>query len=154
MEACELQRAHLQHIAGHLPTYLPSLDSPGSGSGPLRELSSNVAAAGSSCGEAAGGGGVKKPARPVAPRRFISQEELESVSSYMRGRLTTDRINAALDEMAGVAEVGTSGCRCCSCTISCAGWPHMHHLPMCARPTRWQWRQQGATAQLVLTRST
>ena len=26
--ACQLQRQHLTHIAGHLPTYLPSLRSP------------------------------------------------------------------------------------------------------------------------------
>ena len=31
--------------------------------------------------------------------RYISHSELESLSSYMRARLTTDRVNAALDEL-------------------------------------------------------
>lgn len=37
-------------------------------------------------------------------RRYITQDEFDSVSSYMKGRLTTDKVNAALDELAGFAE--------------------------------------------------
>ena len=33
VEACRLQRTHLQHIAAHLPGYLPSLTSPPGGIG-------------------------------------------------------------------------------------------------------------------------
>ena len=40
VEACQLQRRHLQHIARHLPTFLPSLASPpGPEPSALRELS-------------------------------------------------------------------------------------------------------------------
>ena len=42
--ACQLQRQHLLHISGHLPAFLPSLESPG------------PAAAGGSTGAAAVGG--------------------------------------------------------------------------------------------------
>ena len=38
--------------------------------------------------------------------RYITGDELASVSSYMRSRLTADKCNAALDELAGLAEVG------------------------------------------------
>lgn len=38
--------------------------------------------------------------------RYITGDELSSVSSYMRSRLTADKCNAALDELAGLAEVG------------------------------------------------
>ena len=77
--ACQLQQQHLQHIAGHLPAYLPSLRSPetataalaaaGGGGGSVKENSRaghNQAAAGADAG--GGGGGTKK--RPPAPRRW------------------------------------------------------------------------------------
>lgn len=38
-----------------------------------------------------------------AHRRYISSAELESLSSYMRGRLTADRVNQSLDELAAHA---------------------------------------------------
>ena len=145
MAACTLQQQHLQHIASHLPTYLPSLRSPevagpsAAGGGTAKENSrgaTNAAAA------AEGGGGAKK--RAPAPRRwvlmgvgygglargahqdgcgcsllartnpstlcrYITGDELASVSSYMRSRLTADKCNAALDELAGLAEVGGMG---------------------------------------------
>ena len=69
--ACQLQRQHLQHIAGHLPAYLPSLRSPevvaAEAAGRPKE---NVGAAPNQArgggAEAAGGGGKK---RAPAPRR-------------------------------------------------------------------------------------
>lgn len=36
----------------------------------------------------------------VAPRWYVTQAELNSLASYMRGRLTLDKVNAALDEAA------------------------------------------------------
>ncbi|KAL4430159.1 hypothetical protein ABPG77_004941 [Micractinium sp. CCAP 211/92] len=108
--ACQLQRQHLQHIAGHLPAYLPSLRSPeviaAEAAGRAKE---NVSAAPNQAragGTEAGGGGGKK--RAPAPRRYISASELEGISSYMRGRLTPDKINAALDELAGLAEANAA----------------------------------------------
>eukprot|EP00887_Chlorella_sp_A99_P000775 scaffold5.g775.t1 len=110
VEACQLQRAHLQHIAGHLPTYLPSLESPAGGGGALRELGPSAAGSNQQQQQQQGGEAGQPAAkkRPAAPRRYISQAELESASSYMRGRLTTDKINAALDEMAGIAEANAA----------------------------------------------
>lgn len=43
----------------------------------------------------------------VAPR-YVTAEELNSVGSYMRGRLTLDRVNAALDELLQHAEQNRS----------------------------------------------
>ncbi|GMH39259.1 hypothetical protein BSKO_07157 [Bryopsis sp. KO-2023] len=39
-----------------------------------------------------------------APRKYITQAELESVSPYMRGRLTLDKVNEAVEEVAVHAE--------------------------------------------------
>ncbi len=38
------------------------------------------------------------------PLRYISQAELASVSSYMRGRLTIETVNSAIDDAASHAE--------------------------------------------------
>lgn len=109
--ACQLQQQHLQHIAGHLPAYLPSLRSPempaagGSSTAGVKE-NSRAAPNQAAAAPAAAGGGAKK--RVPAPRRYITTDELASVSSYMRGRLTTDKINAAIDEMAGLADANAA----------------------------------------------
>lgn len=143
--ACQLQQQHLQHIAGHLPTYLPSLRSPDmAGSKENSRAAPNAAAP---QGMEAAAAGPKK--RPPAPRRlacnsfdarrqqplspldpalqrfqlkrplkthtatlprprYIAASELSSVSSYMRGRLTADKVNAAIDELAGLAEANAA----------------------------------------------
>ncbi|CAN6476634.1 unnamed protein product [Victoria cruziana] len=46
----------------------------------------------------------EKKGRGQAPRWYITNDELESLSSYMRGRLTLDKINTAINEMATYAE--------------------------------------------------
>jgi hypothetical protein len=98
IQAARLQRMHLDHIAAHQPAFLPSLPSrPAAGAAPpvLQARGNEPAPA------------AKKKASPppaAAPRRYITQEEFESVSSYMRQRLTADKVNAALDEVAARAE--------------------------------------------------
>ncbi|XP_066394843.1 spindle and kinetochore-associated protein 1 homolog isoform X3 [Miscanthus floridulus] len=42
--------------------------------------------------------------RAPAPRWYISSEELDSLSSYMRGRLTLEKVNIAINEVASYAE--------------------------------------------------
>ncbi|KAL2622659.1 hypothetical protein R1flu_002864 [Riccia fluitans] len=44
----------------------------------------------------------KKPSPP--PKWYVTPEEFGSLSSYMKGRLTIDKVNGAVDEMAGFAE--------------------------------------------------
>eukprot|EP00249_Psilotum_nudum_P001454 c13921_g1_i1 orf=355-987(-) len=46
----------------------------------------------------------EKRRRSPPPRWYITVDELDSLSSYMRGRLTLDKINAAVDEMAMYAD--------------------------------------------------
>ncbi len=120
LEACAQQQQYMVHIAGHLPAYLPSIASPPEaqdaghplGATPpihvLQERQHNprqpttLAAAKS---QKRGGAGPAAGAPPAsAPRRFVSQEELDSLSSYMRGRTTLDKVNAALEELAQRAE--------------------------------------------------
>jgi hypothetical protein len=126
VEACKMQRQHLEHIAGNLPTYLPSLLSPpttSSSSPPpaavLQEnrankahsnhIESMKASTDFSRRTAAAAEPKKKPqtnaAAPLsAVRRYITQDEFDSISPYMRGRLTAEKVNAALDELISRAE--------------------------------------------------
>uniref|UniRef100_A0A0E0EB83 SKA complex subunit 1 homolog n=2 Tax=Oryza TaxID=4527 RepID=A0A0E0EB83_9ORYZ len=46
----------------------------------------------------------KKKGRGPAPRWYISTEELDSLSSYMRGRLTLEKVNIAINEVASYAD--------------------------------------------------
>ncbi|KAI5064734.1 hypothetical protein GOP47_0019429 [Adiantum capillus-veneris] len=46
----------------------------------------------------------EKKGRGLPPRLYVTIDEFESLSSYMRGRLTLEKINAAVDEMATFAE--------------------------------------------------
>ncbi|KAK3127038.1 hypothetical protein QOZ80_7AG0567340 [Eleusine coracana subsp. coracana] len=45
-----------------------------------------------------------KKGREPAPRLYISAEELDSLSAYMRGRLTMEKINIAINEVATYAD--------------------------------------------------
>ncbi|KAM5554811.1 hypothetical protein ABKV19_022965 [Rosa sericea] len=46
----------------------------------------------------------EKKGRSTPPLWFVSAEELDSLSSYMRGRLTLEKVNAAINDMATYAE--------------------------------------------------
>ncbi|XP_078148383.1 spindle/kinetochore-associated-like protein [Carex rostrata] len=46
----------------------------------------------------------EKRGKGPAPRWYVSPEELDSVSSYMRGRLTLEKINIAINELATYAD--------------------------------------------------
>lgn len=46
----------------------------------------------------------ERKGRGPPPRWYLTDNELDSLSSYMRGRLTLDKVNAAIDEMAQYSE--------------------------------------------------
>lgn len=46
----------------------------------------------------------ERKGRGPPPRWYLTDNELDSLSSYMRGRLTLDKVNAAIDEMVQYAE--------------------------------------------------
>ncbi|KAI3416825.1 uncharacterized protein J3R85_015093 [Psidium guajava] len=46
----------------------------------------------------------EKKGPPAPPLWYISADELDSLSSYMRGRLTLEKVNAAINDMAAYAE--------------------------------------------------
>ncbi|WOL07051.1 spindle and kinetochore-associated protein [Canna indica] len=54
---------------------------------------------------------VKKGSFP-APRWYITSEELESLSLYMRGRLTLDKVNIAVNEIATYADTNSQLVSC------------------------------------------
>ncbi|XP_052170510.1 spindle and kinetochore-associated protein 1 homolog [Diospyros lotus] len=49
----------------------------------------------------------EKKGRGSPPLWYITSEELDSLSSYMRGRLTLDKVNAAINDMSTYAEATT-----------------------------------------------
>lgn len=126
VKACKMQRQHLEHIAGNLPTYLPSLQSPTTSSSPppaavLQENRANKEHSNHIESLKAGNDFSRRPAAAAEPkkkqppstnaatpltavRRYITQDEFDSISPYMRGRLTTKKVNAALDELISRAE--------------------------------------------------
>ncbi|KAF6266088.1 hypothetical protein COO60DRAFT_642581 [Scenedesmus sp. NREL 46B-D3] len=50
------------------------------------------------------GPAAARPAPAAAPRWYVTAAELASVPSYIKGRLTLEKVNAAVDELAGFAE--------------------------------------------------
>lgn len=112
VEASHHQRQHLQHIMSNLPTYLPSVQSQIISQPPavpvLQERNSSLA--GPEYNQMhdkekkKAGVGVLPAGQFVAPRKYITIQEFSGVSSYLKGRLTTDKVNAALDELATRAE--------------------------------------------------
>eukprot|EP00850_Spirogloea_muscicola_P019966 SM000203S06142 [mRNA] locus=s203:165401:167523:+ [translate_table: standard] len=133
IEAASRQHARLEHIAANLPSRLPGgntqrkttrfqsltqtrvalhhrhalkyadccrihLPLLGAGENDLEE-GCHVAAVADS--QAAQKG--RKMANSL-PRQYIGVDDLASVSSYMRGRLTIDKVNTALDELVTFAE--------------------------------------------------
>ncbi|KAG2491844.1 hypothetical protein HYH03_009800 [Edaphochlamys debaryana] len=113
IEASRIQSEHLSAIASNLPQRLPSRAPAGAGPG-LAAGSSVAGAIGPGrglCGgggQAAGagpGGGAEEAARRKreAPRWYVTREEFDGLQAYMRGRLQADKLNAAVEELAGHA---------------------------------------------------
>ncbi|KFM24003.1 Spindle and kinetochore-associated protein 1-like protein [Auxenochlorella protothecoides] len=97
IRAATLQQRQLEHVEACLPTFLPSLPPTppvhgGGGDTVHAEPARRPRAP-----------GQENCAEPNAVPRYISSAELESLSSYMRGRLTADRVNQSLDELAAHA---------------------------------------------------
>lgn len=136
MAACTLQQQHLQHIASHLPSYLPSLRSPevagppAASRGAAKENSrgtTNAAAA------AAGGGAPKK--RAPAPRRcveavVVSEEGTPGHHCFLSPNRTDASVSSVtprhpacthLRLRSNSAAAGTSqGTSCPACHPTCA----------------------------------
>ncbi|CAK9227604.1 unnamed protein product [Sphagnum jensenii] len=83
------QQQTLQQISTNLPARLPGNDCHVDLSGPrFCALSSP---------------NKEKKGKGPPPRWYINVDELSSLSSYMRGRLTLEKLNSAIDEMATFA---------------------------------------------------
>ncbi|KAK9749235.1 hypothetical protein RND81_02G111700 [Saponaria officinalis] len=108
IEASLKQQKKLQEMSLHVPSHLPSKTLPSRtdandhlqvehikddlGFGSLRIEEEPVALP------------KEKKGRGPPPLWYISADELASLSSYMRGRLTLEKVNAAINDMAAYAE--------------------------------------------------
>ncbi|CAN6168100.1 unnamed protein product [Urochloa humidicola] len=63
-----------------------------------------------------------KKGRAPAPRWYISTEELDSLSSYMRGRLTLEKVNIAINEVASYADANAHLVTCPKHKVSADMW--------------------------------
>ncbi|GLI68353.1 hypothetical protein VaNZ11_012756 [Volvox africanus] len=115
IDASRIQSEHLNVIATNLPARLPrpasssvqgiSLASAGMGGlgpGQLDGLKSGGPTGGIVMAPTAGDDAGRR--RKEAPRWYVAEREFEAVSSYLRGRLQPDKVNSALDELAGHAQ--------------------------------------------------
>lgn len=98
------QELRLKSISGNLPANLPGVEhtlfsDPAPNSS---DLESNNGVAPLKSMENASQ--KEKKRRSPPPRWYVTGDELDSLSSYMRGRLTLEKINTAVDEMATFAE--------------------------------------------------
>ncbi|EIE20832.1 hypothetical protein COCSUDRAFT_57381 [Coccomyxa subellipsoidea C-169] len=116
-ELSNLEHGQLQFMAQRLPAFLP-------GSTTVQVPTSSCPADGASCADeadkaSAGNENVPSnlPARPSsadnmgnkkkrapAPRRYVMNDELSSLSAYMTARLSLEKVNAAVDDAATMAE--------------------------------------------------
>ncbi|GIL53944.1 hypothetical protein Vafri_9512 [Volvox africanus] len=102
IDASRIQSEHLHVIATNLPPRLPR---PASSSVQGISLTSTgMGALGSGQLDALKSGDDAGRRRKEAPRWYVAERELEAVSSYLRGRLQADKVNSALDELAGHAQ--------------------------------------------------
>ncbi|CAM0908788.1 unnamed protein product [Alopecurus aequalis] len=58
----------------------------------------------------------------AAPRWYISTEEIDSLSSYMRGRLTLEKVNIAINEVATYADANAHHVACPKNKLSEGTW--------------------------------
>ncbi|XP_044503808.1 spindle and kinetochore-associated protein 1 homolog isoform X2 [Mangifera indica] len=110
MDASLRQQKILQdmsvHVSSHLPQRMPMLD-----------LATNRCLLPVAPKHQADGGSLKQNEPAVLPKEkrgraspplwYITSNELDSLSSYMRGRLTLEKVNAAINDMATYAEANT-----------------------------------------------
>ncbi|KAH8962238.1 hypothetical protein BDL97_05G090900 [Sphagnum fallax] len=94
------QQQTLQQISTNLPARLPGNDCHVDLSGPSSTIVTNSSPV-SKPAEASVP--KEKKGKGPPPRWYINVDELSSLSSYMRGRLTLEKLNTAIDEMATFA---------------------------------------------------
>ncbi|GKC13565.1 spindle and kinetochore-associated protein 1, partial [Tanacetum coccineum] len=87
IQASLQQQQKLQNLSAYAPSYIPEKEKePREEPAPLPK---------------------EKKGRGSPPLWYITDDELNSLSSYMRGRLTLDKINAAINDMAAYAEANS-----------------------------------------------
>ncbi|XP_062091586.1 spindle and kinetochore-associated protein 1 homolog isoform X1 [Humulus lupulus] len=113
IDASLKQQKKLQSMSGFVPSHshIPERTS-------MMNLDSNIRSQSESSKLDACFGSLKLEEEPAAPTKvtnekkgrsppplwFIIEDELDSLSSYMKGRLTLDKVNAAINDMASYAE--------------------------------------------------
>jgi len=100
LESAKAQNMYLQKALENVPTDI-SLTGTADLQGRQSQLASH---GGTPTTRQKSARGINPSAVGKVERRYITQDEFDSVSSYMKGRLTADKVNAALDELAGFAE--------------------------------------------------
>lgn len=105
-EAFRQQTEELQFMAEHLPPHLPAATAAPAhpAAQPDKENERPQPAVQPPAQPGSAPAAAAKRARPPAPRRYITVQELDSVPSYMRSRLTLEKVNAAVGDVAALSE--------------------------------------------------
>ncbi|KAJ9188479.1 hypothetical protein P3X46_003835 [Hevea brasiliensis] len=105
------QQKKLQSLSVHIPSHLPERIT-------VLNSDTNRSVHSEASNLQPGFGSLKTEEEPAAlpkgkkgraspPLWYITADELDSLSSYMRGRLTLDKVNAAINDMAAYAEMNS-----------------------------------------------
>ncbi|CAI9103629.1 OLC1v1002149C1 [Oldenlandia corymbosa var. corymbosa] len=101
------QQKRLNEMAAFVPQSLPekatSMSQSFTKSVPLEQSEDDLNFESLTIGEPAGSKVIKK-SRATAPLWYITADELNSLPQYMKGRLTLDKVNAAISDMATYAD--------------------------------------------------
>ncbi|KAF8379249.1 hypothetical protein HHK36_028681 [Tetracentron sinense] len=104
------QQKKLQHMVAHVPSRLPQNEAamnrnPSSCFSLMQETSNHDLHLGPlKLEEEPAALPKEKKGRASAPLWYVTAGELDSLSNYMRGRLTLDKVNAAINDMATYAD--------------------------------------------------
>ncbi|XP_038877293.1 spindle and kinetochore-associated protein 1 homolog [Benincasa hispida] len=108
IEASLKQQKRLESMSLHVPSYYQILPERVSALNLNTSLCSEAKKSGAELGSREAENAIsilpKEKKGSSAPLWYITTDELNSLSSYMRGRLTVDKVNAAVNDMATYAE--------------------------------------------------
>ncbi|XP_020584027.1 spindle and kinetochore-associated protein 1 homolog isoform X2 [Phalaenopsis equestris] len=102
------QQKKLHHMLANMPSGMREnvelSDSTTNASFNLSSINQNILSEASTSKEEIVLAPREKKGRRPAPRWYVTAAEIDSLSSYMRGRLTLDKVNIAVNEMAAHAD--------------------------------------------------
>ncbi|KAF9614258.1 hypothetical protein IFM89_016550 [Coptis chinensis] len=98
-------KSMLTHMPSGMHTSLAAVSTRNASNGLVQEINNqNIGLGSLALEEEPAPPPKEKKSRSSPPLWYVTADELDSLSSYMKGRLTLDKVNAAINDMAAYAE--------------------------------------------------